>query len=246
MTHTRHIQLQGAFNVRDLGGYPTTTGGMTRWRSFLRADALHQLSESDIESLLALGLRTVVDLRSANEIASQPSTFSSHRAVRYHHVPLFEGLSPVDVVIADKGKIDLYSRYIDAAQSCRTAIAQVVATIADAEEGIVLFNCTAGKDRTGIVAAMLLSLAGVADDEIAQDYALTATVARSLMVRLKTTAMARGLDEITTTGLLSSEPPVMLAFLRHMEERYGGFATYLADHPDCADGIRTIRERLAT
>lgn len=242
--YERHIRLTGAHNVRDLGGYATATGGTTRWRAFLRADALHELSAADVEILLSLGLGTVVDLRSDVEIARQPSAFADHETVRYHHIPLFDGLAPVDAMRTGNGAFELSARYVDAADRCRPAIARVVATIAEAEQGIVLFNCTAGKDRTGIVAAMLLSLAGVGSDEIATDYALTATVAGALMARLKANAMARGLDESVSTRLLSSEPASMLAFLRHMEERYGGFHNYLADGIVEADKIDLIEKRI--
>ena len=243
-SYERHIRLNGAHNVRDLGGYATASGGTTRWRSFLRADALHELSAEDIETLLALGLRTVIDLRSDAEIAWQPSAFVVHERVRYHHIPLFDGLAPVDAMLAEKGGFDLSARYVDAVERCRPAIIRVAETIADAQEGIVLFNCTAGKDRTGIVAAMLLSLAGVGDDEIASDYALTASIAAALMERLKAKALARGLDETVSARLLSSEPASMLAFLRHMEERHGGFHTYLGGGAAEADNIRLIGKRM--
>jgi protein-tyrosine phosphatase len=242
--HDRHIRLTGAFNVRDLGGYATATGGTTRWRSFLRADALHELSEADIDALLALGLRTVIDLRSNAEIARQPSALSGHAAIDFHHIALFDGLAPVDAMMMETGAFDLSARYVDAVERCRPAIVRVATTIAEAEDGLVLFNCTAGKDRTGIVAAMLLALAGVETDEIVNDYALTASIAGPLMAKLRTHAMARGLDEATSTRLLSSEPAAMLAFLRHMDDRHGGFDAYLARETDAEDRLGRIRSRI--
>lgn len=242
--YERHIRLSGAHNVRDLGGYETAAGGMTRWRSFLRADALHDLTAEDVEALLVLGLGTVIDLRSDAEIARQPSAFAGHETVSYHHIPLFDNLAPVDAMMLEKDAFDLSSRYVDAADRCRPAIARVATTIATAGTGMVLFNCTAGKDRTGIVAAMLLSLAGVDSERIAADYALTASLAGALMERLKTHAMARGLDEVVSSRLLSSEPAAMLTFLRHMEERYGGFQNYLADGTTETDIVHLIEKRI--
>ncbi|EBV3599937.1 protein-tyrosine-phosphatase, partial [Salmonella enterica subsp. enterica serovar Virchow] len=95
----RHIRLEAAFNVRDLGGYRTSSGATTRWRSLLRADALHKLTESDINALLVLGVRTVIDLRSAEELSKQPSIFGSRSEVCYHHIPLFDGLAPPHVML---------------------------------------------------------------------------------------------------------------------------------------------------
>lgn len=242
--YERHIRLQGAHNVRDLGGYPTATGGMTRWRSFLRADALHELTGDDVKTLLDLGLRTVIDLRSSVEILRQPSVFAVNGEVRYHHVPIFDGLAPADAMLRDGWVIDLSERYVAAAENCRPALLRVAATIAEADDGAVLFNCTAGKDRTGIVAAMLLSIAGVSSSEIASDYALTAEVAASLMQRLKASAIERGLTEPLAARLLSSERSVMLAFLRHIEDRHAGFRNYLRLERADRDWLLPIEGRL--
>src|SRR5690554_2011492 len=97
----------------------------------------------------------------------------------------------------------------------------VATAIAHAHDGVVLFNCTAGKDRTGIIAAMMLSIAGVSNDDIAADYALTATLAAPLMQRLRDGAMKRGLEEAMATRLLSSERTAMEALLRHVDDRHG-------------------------
>ncbi|MEO3385277.1 tyrosine-protein phosphatase [Mesorhizobium sp. CAU 1741] len=226
----RHIRLTGAFNVRDLGGYPVAGGGTTRWRSMLRADGLHGLDENDVERLLELGLRTVVDLRSNAELANQPSPFAAHAVVAYRHVPLFEALAPVDMLTTGAGTFELAERYADAADRCRPALVKVIEEIDDApQDGIVLFNCSAGKDRTGLVAAMLLSLAGVHGDEIAADYALTGSIAAPLLERLKGQALKRGLDEAIATRLLACQPATMHSLLRHVDGRYGGFSAYLAD-----------------
>jgi len=244
MSHERTIRLNGAFNVRDLGGYAGAKGRTTRWRSVLRADALHKLSPEDIDKLLHLGLRTIIDLRSDDELAQQPSPFEHHPDVRYHHIPLFDGLAPVDVMMKERGEIDLSARYVAAADCCRPAIARVASAVALAEEGVVLFNCTAGKDRTGIVAAMLLSLAGVNSDEIAADYALTQTIAVELLDRLKARAIGRGLEEDAIRQLLSSEPATILALLSHVGARYGGFHDYIAVEQVEREHIRLIEERM--
>ncbi len=243
--HTeRHIRLHGAHNVRDLGGYAAGNGATTRWRSFLRADALHELSPADVAALLDLGLRTVIDLRSDIELARQPSTLADRKGIAYHHVPLFDGLAPVDAMLAGDAGFDLSARYVAAIDTCRPAVARVAAVIAEAEDGVVLFNCTAGKDRTGIVAAMLLSLAGVDRRDIAADYALTASLAGPLMERLMLGAVARGLDETTSRRLLSSEPGAMLAFLDHVESRHGGFQAYLGEASIADEALRRIGARL--
>lgn len=247
MSHAqdRLIRLAGAHNVRDLGGYPTASGATTRWRAFLRGDALHELNAEDVEALLGLGLRTVIDLRNDVEIARQPSVFASEERVRYHHIPIFDGLAPADAMLRDSAGGDLSERYIAAAEACGPAIARVARTIAQADEGVVLFNCTAGKDRTGIVAAMILSLAGVSAEEIARDYAMTSAVAANLMRKLRENALARGVEEAVAARLLASEPASMLAFLRHIEERHGGFRAYLETRAGAEEAAIIERRILA-
>ena len=227
-TVERHIRLEGAFNVRDLGGYALAGGGTTRWRSVLRADGLQGLTEADMGTLLDVGLATVVDLRSDLELQRHPSAFAVHRAVDYRHIPLFDSLAPVDTLLSSSPTYSLAERYVSAVEVCGPALARIATTIAEADGGVVLFNCTAGKDRTGIVAAMLLGLAGVADDDIVQDYALTASTAAPLMDSLREAARKRGLSETAAAILLSSEAPTMRAFLGHVSDRHGGFSSYLS------------------
>lgn len=243
-SHERHIRLDGAHNVRDLGGYATASGGMVPWRTFLRADALHELSPADIEALLALGLSTVIDLRSDAELAQQPSTFAAREGVRYHHISLFDGLAPADAMLASSESFDLGVRYIAAIDTCRPALLKVAEAIAEADDGVVLFNCTAGKDRTGIVAALLLSLAGVSAEDIAEDYGLTATIGAVLITKLRARVLSRGLDEAQTSILLSSEPAAMRAFLRHVEQKHGGFRRYLLGTDVESPSVLAIEKRL--
>jgi protein-tyrosine phosphatase len=235
----RHIRLAGAFNVRDLGGYKLSSGGHTRWRSVLRADALHELSDADVAALVEMGLRTVIDLRSDAELGRQPSRLAKIPGLDYRHIPLFDGLAPVEAMVDPSGAFDIVLRYRTAADSCAPALARV----ATADE-IVLFNCSAGKDRTGIVAAMLLSLAGVGEDDIAADYALTRKLASALMDRLRDQAMARGLADGVATQLLSAEPGTIVALLRHVDDRHGGFAAYLADAGLSAERLGRVIRRL--
>lgn len=244
-TFERHIRLDGAFNVRDLGGYALPGGGATRWRSVLRADGLQHLTAGDVGTLLDLGLATVVDLRSDLELERHPSVLAGHRAIDYRHIPLFDSLAPVDTLLSSQPSYSLAERYVSAAEVCAPALARIAATIAEARSGLVLFNCTAGKDRTGIVAAMMLGLAGVSDDDIAQDYALTASTAGALMDRLREAARQRGLSEAAAAILLSSEAATMRAFLGHVADRHGGFASYLSRAGVADRHLDLLVERLA-
>lgn len=227
--HARLIRLAGAHNVRDLGGYAAMGGGETRWRSILRGDGLHLLNENDIGVLVNEGLRTVIDLRSARELEIEPNPFASRSIIQYRNIPLFGALSPIDAVRGTNGvPFDMAARYRDAIDQCRGPIAEVLTSVAEADDGIVLFHCSAGKDRTGIIAALLLSLAGVDDDTIIADYALTASIAVPLIERLRWQALARGTDPHLVEGFLASRPETMRATISHLNENYGGTFRYLA------------------
>ncbi|MFB9950961.1 tyrosine-protein phosphatase [Rhizobium puerariae] len=226
LAYDRLIALEGAHNVRDLGGYPTADGSLTRWRSILRGDALHRLSPADIEALLEHGLTTVIDLRNAHELAMEANPFSGHGRVRYHNTPLFSALAPVEMAAGASADFDMGDRYCQAIDACQPAIAEVLATIADAPDGIVLFHCSAGKDRTGVISALLLANAGVDDTTIVEDYALTATISGPLIDKLRERALNRGTPAVLADIVLASEPRSMRRTLDHIRDSYGSVEGY--------------------
>lgn len=218
----RHLPVKGTYNVRDLGGY-AARDGETRWRRILRADGLHRLDEAGMEALVAEGVTTVIDLRHADELATQPNPFSANPAVHYHNVSLFDRLAPVPAAGQDL-LLDLYTLALGSRQP---AIAQVLTIIAEAPAGTVLFHCTAGKDRTGIVSALLLAVAGVEAALIVEDYALTGPMIAPMIEEIVADAAARGADVETFRPLLASDPATMAATIAHLEATYGSAASYL-------------------
>ncbi|WP_117192377.1 tyrosine-protein phosphatase [Rhizobium terrae] len=243
--HDRLIALEGAHNVRDLGGYRTASGGSTRWRSLLRGDALHRLSSADIDALLGHGLTTVIDLRNAHEIAAEANPFAGHERVRYHNTPVFSALAPVEMMAGASMSFDMGDRYCRALDACQPAIAEVLNTIADAPDGVVLFHCSAGKDRTGVISALLLANAGVDDTTIIEDYALTATISGPLIARLRERALGRGTSAALADIVLASEPHSMRQALDHIRLHYGGVPEYLAKLGFDEAGKRRLRDRLS-
>lgn len=219
---TRHLPVAGTYNVRDLGGY-LTGKGETRWRRILRADGLHRLDADGMATLVGEGVTTVIDLRHADELASQPNPFSTNAAVRYHNVSLFDQLAPTPKPGGDV-LLELYKLALAQRQD---AIAAVLTTIAEAPEGVVLFHCTAGKDRTGIVALLLLALAGVEAALIVEDYAQTGRMIAPMVEEILAHAVARGADIEAFRPLLASEPETMVATIAHLFEQYGSARQYL-------------------
>jgi protein-tyrosine phosphatase len=239
---SRHIPLTGTFNIRDLGGYSTATGSSTLWRRLLRADSLHKLDQAGIAALLAEGLTTVVDLRHEHELIAAPSPFAAHAGVTYLNVDLLADLLPDAHGEYQEGRdvlLDLYVRVID---DRGAKLLQILDAIANAPDGAVLFHCAAGKDRTGIVAALLLGIAEVQRDAILDDYELTTLQMAAVMPDYERRAAERGQDLRNLHALLASRRETMAALLDHIDMRHGGIPAYLAAialSPNATDKLRS-------
>ncbi len=229
------------FNFRDLGGYPTRDGRAVRWRRLYRSDSLHALAEADQGAFQALGIRTVLDLRRPSEIERDGRVpdwngvawrhlYLRHR--EWSHTPYRRG---ADVVryLAD--------RYRDMAEESAAGLAAAVALIADPRAAPVVVHCVAGKDRTGVVCALTLSLLGVCDEDIAAEYALSAANLRRFVDLLP----AENSDRFDPNAIpLETPATVMLAFLEELRARHGSVQRYLADSGLPADRVEALRAHL--
>jgi len=226
----RHIILRGAHNVRDLGGYITAQGTPVPWRRFLRADSLHRLDEGEGARLHFEGLRMVIDLRTAREVRDAPSVLERQRGIDWVNLPMFDQLSPdaLAQVEVPEGH-PLLAMYVTAAETRGPAIRTILSRMSEPREGTVLFNCTAGKDRTGIIAALLLGIAGVSHTDIVADYALTESLIPELVAEFLSQSRARGGNTRDYATLLESPASAMAAFLEYIDGKYGSVMGYL-DH----------------
>jgi protein-tyrosine phosphatase len=216
----RRIELTGVFNLRDVGGYPVDSGGWVRWRTLFRSDALHQLDPAGVAAVTGLGLRTVIDLRTQPEVDLGPSPVSG----RVTHISLLPGdlqSPPLDLEA-------LYRYFVD---ECGEQIAAAVAELCGDDAMPALVHCTAGKDRTGVVVALVLAVLGVPDEIIAADYALSAAYldpARTPVIgQLRA---GTGLADELISALLSSPPQLILGVLDTIRERAGSVDGYLRGH----------------
>ncbi|MCZ8513762.1 tyrosine-protein phosphatase [Paenibacillus filicis] len=220
-TPERVIKLQGAYNVRDLGGYAAADGRMTRWGQVYRADGLHKLSELDQQELIARGLAKVVDLRHDREIEEMKDVFAGSDRVAYHHVSLINPTSTANSSIRSLGDM-----YVGMLEQAHPSIRAVMELIAGEEQRAVLFHCTAGKDRTGVISGLLLQLAGVPDDIIIEDYAMTSECIAPLMEELRA-----GRPEMVPAEMyekfLGCDRDNMSMMLGYLQEAYGGAERYL-------------------
>lgn len=243
--HPRLLTVPGVLNLRDLGGYRTRRGHQTRWRSLYRGAGLHTMMPEGNEVLRGAGLRSVIDLRSHHEAVEEPNPLATAPGVSYHPIPLFDDLAPTIKEVKARNSDDLLlDLYMEALNAQSGAVRAVLATIAAAPEGAVLFHCTAGKDRTGIIAALLLGAADVERDDIVSDYALTGANIVPLVERLLARTRANGGDPVTHARFLRCEAPTMEAMLDHIERRHGSITGYLTDIGLSVSDIEALRDRL--
>ncbi|EAQ02073.1 protein tyrosine/serine phosphatase-like protein [Pseudooceanicola batsensis HTCC2597] len=242
MTQTRVIPLNGTFNLRDLGGYPGANGETT-WRRLLRADSLHRLTQAEMGELRHLGCSTVIDLRGPDEVSAQPNPFGSvDGPIAYHNISLFSGLDPTRTDLMEADDV-LFALYCAALDDCGPSFAEVLRLIAEAP-GLVVFHCTAGKDRTGMIAAFLLLLAGTPRDRIVADYALTAAHAPAMFAALQAELTDAGRDFDLASPLLLSNAATMDAFLEHLDAVHGGAETYLMASGLTETDLAALRARM--
>ncbi len=248
MQPARHIDIDGAYNVRDLGGYPTSEGRQTRWKTFVRAASLHDLYPASQSALIDYGIRTVIDLRRPREIEEAPHVFAGSSEVIYHHQPMIgdepasreedaaEGGEPADYLMA------AYTSLLELRQA---QIGSTMATLADPGARPAIYHCAAGKDRTGVISALLLGIAGVPEDIIAEDYALSAKY-------LLAPYLSKWKSPESNSGNYTWEdyqrdfcpPDAMLKVLEYVNERYGGIEPYIRTTGLNSDQIESIRTAL--
>jgi protein-tyrosine phosphatase len=225
MTTERVIALEGAVNFRDLGGYATVDGRQTRWRVLFRADGLSELSETDFAIMRDLGIRTVVDLRSGYEVEQSRFDVAAHPA-DFHHFPFIDQLPDVETWDRQPGLLGAqYKEMLDAAAP---QIIGALSVLAAPEAQPAVFHCTAGKDRTGLLSALVLSLLGVPEETVVADYALSGEAMERLRAKL-ILKYPDGKDVIADIDeVFSAKPDNMVELLRYLRERYGSVTEYAA------------------
>jgi protein-tyrosine phosphatase len=251
------IELEGAVNVRDLGGLPTEDGLRTVAGRLLRADNLQELSPSDVTKLVRdIGVTTVVDLRSSNEVRSEgPAPLDAVAGVRHVHHPVLPEVGSTTDVIAeallikanhDKSRYPddpVCGHYLGYLEDRPDQIVAALRSIAHSE-GAALVHCAAGKDRTGVVVALALTVAGVCPEDVVEDYAASGDRTEAVLARLRRSrTYARDIDSKPVTAH-RVRPETMAAFLEQMGSRYGGVDRWLADHNFGAEDLRQLRAKL--
>ena len=246
----RHLAWEGCVNARDLGGLPARDGATIRRGALVRSECLDRLTETGRQALLAHGVRTIVDVRLPDEAAGAPYPFMGKRgflgrrssdgnAVRYVNVSFI-----VPDTYWPTGPISIADDYKRSLDRFASQVAAIAKAIADAPEGGVLVHCAAGKDRTGLVVALLLDLAGVPRDLIAADYALSSENLRERTLEwIEMVPEERAQREEEMLRMMS-RPETMLEVLTHLDESYGSTEGYLLASGCRPEHLARLRARL--
>ncbi|MFB7450651.1 tyrosine-protein phosphatase [Streptomyces sp. NPDC056194] len=240
----RHIPFDRLHNFRDLGGYRTADGGTVRWEVLYRSDSLGKLADAgpaDLERFRALGVGTVIDLRYPWEIAGK-GRLPETEEVSWHNLSIEH--RPYDQEAIDPA-LDpwryLADRFAEVAEDGAEELRTALELIAAADEPLV-FHCASGKDRTGLLAAVVLGLLGVPDEEILADFALTELATERLIDDWRAAHPGR---EPRWPGYGRAPADVVRLFLADLRERYGSVYGYVTGHVGLAPEVVTaLRSRL--
>lgn len=238
----RTLTWDGCHNVRDLGDLPTVDGGLTRRGAFIRADVLGRLTPQGKQALLDYGVRTIIDLRAPDEVAELPSAVFDDDVQAPLYINVKQELSPPEVLALFKQAQTRSELYTIALDHHAPNQVRVMRAIANAEPGGLIFHCHSGKDRTGIIAALLLDLAGVEPDAIAADYAETQK--QLWPIYEKWLEETGGEEAIDHWWIPITEPQTMLDTLAHLETEYGGAEAYLLQGGQTPEEIAQLKARL--
>ena len=246
-THVRprRIALERVFNFRDLGGYPA--GDRTvRWGKLYRADGIHRIDGADLARVASVGMRTVVDLRTRAELVEHGSVPVERLGAGYHHLPLLERVWERELLDGERDAVQfLAGRYLDMLDQGASSIVKALTMIADPARLPLVFHCSAGKDRTGVLAAILLNILGVSDIDIAADYALS----RPAMHELAEWVRAERPDAYESMAapppaFLDAPPLAMRLFLDLARTEHGSLAGYLVSMGLDAGAPEALRREL--
>ncbi len=239
----RHHRFEGCFNFRDIGGYPTSDGRRVRWGRYYRAGRQDRMTAGDLERLGDLAVATQIDLRKPEEIREQGPGPLPEMGARYHNIPVIPdgGTDQLARLVGDTGISG--KRYLGYLEFGPEAWLRMFDIFADAGSHPIVLNCTAGKDRTGVSTAFLLSVLGVERALIEADYILTnREVERQADFVEATVGLPEGMDRATMMFHAGVPENAMSDFLDGLEARWGGPLGYLKDIGIGEDTFAAVRK----
>ena len=239
--NSRFIELQGCVNFRDIGGYRNRHGQTVVWRKLFRSDSVHLMTDDDNRVVYqSLGVATFIDLRNSTEAKRDEYSSSLPTTVKYHHVPFLEQHGISAFKPGDDPAARLAEIYLWILANSGHLVAEALNTMAEELNLPALFHCTAGKDRTGVLAAILLSILGVDDEQIMADYTLTNRTMERLYPRLRSIPG----NEERPQASFEAQPKAMEAVLEVLGREYGSAQEYAITHGVSTKNIDQLRGSL--
>jgi protein-tyrosine phosphatase len=232
---SRHIQFESAPNFRDLGGYRTHDGRTVAWGRLFRSAALHKMNDREMARLKRdIGLRAVIDLRSPRDPEKDPAVIRLVEiGARYYPIPFSTWPWPAqDEAKANANATNMGEIYLHrvSEKPFGERLVDALETIAERDNHPLVFHCSAGKDRTGVLAAMVLTAMDIVDDDIVEDYALSAPLMKDIRDRMsrdpETAAGVKDLPDFQWEASAES----MAVFLSLLRREYGSADGYLKAH----------------
>ena len=222
--------LSSTLNTRDLGGYPTDCGRVTTYKAFLRSDLPVYVSDDDVDLLLSNNITTIVDLRSDDEVQCKPCALKNHKNFEYYHCKIYgDGYLPESI---EEVPIS-YFKMVDEQKT----ILDTMRILAKSKDG-VLYHCTAGKDRTGVISALLLLLAGVSKTDILADYEISRLYLDSMLQQFCKNNKNIDINIITPKG------EYMGKFLDLFEQKYNSVEEYFSQIGLSGSEVMKLKRKL--
>lgn len=245
--NARHHRFEACFNFRDIGGYPSADGRVVRWGRYYRAGRQDRMTKSDIERLASLGVATQIDLRRPNEAAEQGQGPLPSLGARYVNIPVIPegGTDRLTALVGDTGISG--QRYLGYLEFGPETWRRLFALFAAPDSSPMVVHCTAGKDRTGVTTAFLLTVLGVDRAIIEADYLLTnRDVERQVDYLARIGALPEGLDRAAMQHAAGVPRTAMADFLDGVEARWGSVIGYLTSIGIDVDTLEAVRRNFLT
>lgn len=252
-TAERRVIMEGLVNFRDLGGYQTTGGERIRWGMIYRGDSLQRANDADKERFRQLNIQEVYDFRRDDEVEKSPNRFPEEHPVHYHHMPVAHGefnfMTAMERLKKNSADtIDdktIINGYLDNTVKYATTWGAVISRLAEDDCPPLFFHCTAGKDRTGICAALLLSALDVPEETIKSDYLLSNRYIRDVWLRVEKMIEEQGIDPEKLKPFFTAPEYAIDAMLQYLNSNFGSVVGFLHEKADVKTStINLLKTRL--
>ncbi len=244
MGQERRIPLKGLQNFRDIGGYRTKGGRAVKWRRIFRSDAHHPMKPEDIAFTAdVLKIRTIIDLRSSDELEKYGRSPLTEKQAAYHHLPFLTSAMMVNQN-DPRATGDVAQHYAHMMVGAAAKIAAALKTLAEADAQPAVIHCMGGKDRTGVLTAVLLGLLDVSEEEIVTDYALSELYLGDFLQRLKETPGYEKTAQRFSPAMFTARPETMERLLLWVKAKHRDMSGYVRNIGVPDETIERLRETL--